>query len=175
MAAQEVGHPDLQVLLDYWRGKCRGRRMPTRAEVDPMDLPGRLWAHLMLLEFAAEGSRFRIRLRLVGTHIERAIGGNPTGAFIDELPDFNPAYRGYLEALYRDLVATGAALYSENIFHLGGEAAPMVTRRLSLPLGDDGEHATMALVGAVFDYPPRSDPRYGSNLAAFTEILRRPL
>ena len=35
--------------LDYWHGKCAGRPMPTRADIDPLDIP-RLLPHVYLVE-----------------------------------------------------------------------------------------------------------------------------
>src|SRR5258708_2408566 len=56
---------DFSILLGYWRSKKSGRLMPCRADIDPTELPGRLWPRLMLIDVLQEKDRNRFRYRLL--------------------------------------------------------------------------------------------------------------
>ncbi len=172
----QIGHADLQLLYDSWRRKKGTRPFPTRAAVDPTELPLQILPHLMLLDLLHEGSRLRIRFRLTGTQVDDALGRNPTGGFADDSLFSNSAYQTYLEALYRELTEAQVPLYSENLFRLAGQSVPMLTRRLSLPLSSTGDEVDMALVGAVFEHPRQlREPRYSTMLEGFAETVRSRL
>lgn len=176
-----IGHPDLQLLYRYWLGKRAGRRVPARADINPIELPARLWPNLMLLDLLCDGPSLLIHFRLTGTHIDRAFGRNATGEFFNEQLVSNARYRTYIQALYEEIVGSGMPVYSENIFQLAIQPVPMLTRRLSLPLADDGVNVDMALVGAMFEYPRQFDDQFSSGfgystmLASFSEIARHRL
>ena len=55
--------------------------MPSRADIDPVDIP-RLLPDVMLVERFADG---RYRYRLIGTENSRAHGMNATGRYLDEI------------------------------------------------------------------------------------------
>ena len=168
-------YPDLQQLYEYWRAKGPEGALPARADVDPTELPGSLWEHLMLLDLVREGGALHIRLRLTGTHIDQALGHNATGESMEQALTGHSGYRAYIQRLYEELANTGQAIFSRNVFRLTGRSAAMLTTRLSLPLADDHRTVNMALVGVVFEYPREFEPHYGTALEGFTEILREKL
>jgi hypothetical protein len=180
MASKDIddalaAYPQLHKLYEYWHSKSGPGRLPARADFDPTELPGSVWEHLMLLDLVREGGTLHIRLRLTGSHIDRALGHNATGEFMEEALTGDPAYRAYIQALYEELASCGEPIFSRNVFRLSGQSATMLTTRLSLPLADDHRTVNMALVGVVFEYPREFEPHYGSALQGFTEILRQRL
>ena len=156
-AADAVTDPQLRVLLDYWRSKRRGRTMPSRPDIDPTELPGSLWPHLILLDVVRDGPDVdergpRFRYRVLGSTFVHAFARNPTGEFMDEALPSRNGYSEYVTGIYREMVAVKKPIYTENSFTLDGQVVPMFTRRLSLPLSSDGETVNMALASALYEY-----------------------
>jgi hypothetical protein len=167
-----VGDERLHALYDYWHGRRQDRRCPSRADIDPVDIPA-LLPHLLLTEVVGGGARFR--WRLVGTEVERHFGCAMTGRCIDEL--LRGQYLAYLERLYRSVIAGCTPVYSENAYNTrasGWDAYSEVLRtaRLMLPLSQDGEAVNMVLCGQVFFANPNraehsvvvTQDRFGSDL-----------
>src|SRR5882724_9732666 len=75
-------NPTLEALLVYWRQQRRGRAMPRRRDIDPIDIP-KLLANLQLVDVVDGGARFRYRL--IGTASVAAFGTDATGKCIDEI------------------------------------------------------------------------------------------
>lgn len=167
-----IGHSGLEFLYRYWCGKKRGALLPRRADIDPTEIPGRLWPSLMLVDVLRQGEDVRFRYRLVGTAFTHAFGRDPTNEFVDEALPTRSGFRDYIVNLYREMIALRKPIYSENLFALDGQAAPMVTKRLSLPLSTDGETIDMALASHSYEYEQR--PREGDVAlnSAFQEIKR---
>lgn len=166
---------ELGTLYEYWSRKRAGRRMPRREDISPFELPPSVLPHLMLLDLSMTDHGLQIRFRLTGTHIDEALGFNPTGQVLCPEKFSNHRYVQYIQSLYTELVRYGTAIYSENIFQLAGQPVPMITKRLSLPLSNDDLSVEMALVGAVFDYPATNGARYGAMLDDFSETVRHVL
>jgi hypothetical protein len=136
----------------YWIEKAAGRAMPSRADIDPVDIP-KLLPDVMLIERFADG---RYRYRLIGTENARAHGINATGRFLDEvLP--GPDYRTHVLALYSECVANRRALYSECLFFSPARHQPeRHTKVLFMPLSADGKTINMIFVIQVFLYIDRA-------------------
>jgi hypothetical protein len=141
----------LENLYQHWLGKRRGRRMPARADIDPLEIPADTWPHTMLLDVIWERSRPRFRYRRVGEIFWRG-GREPTGMFIDEVVPETAGYRRYVVGLYEEMAQRRCAMYSENSFTLAERAQPMVTKRVALPLSTDGDVVNMVLAGHVFEH-----------------------
>ena len=144
--------PRLEEAYQYWRRKAAGRAMPTRADIDPVEIP-RLLPGVMLVERVPGG---RYRYRLIGTENTRAHGVNATGRFLDEvLP--GPDYGAHVLALYDECVKTRRALYSECLFFSPARHEPeRHTKVLFMPLSADGETVNMIFVIQVFFYIDRA-------------------
>jgi hypothetical protein len=138
----------LEQAYRYWVQKAAGRAMPSRADIDPVDIP-KLLPDVMLVERFPDG---RYRYRLIGTENTRAHGMNATGRFLDEvLP--GPDYRTHVLALYDECVAAGRALYSECLFFSPARHQPeRHTKVLFLPLSPDVKTINMIFVVQVFLY-----------------------
>jgi hypothetical protein len=77
-------HPKLHRLSAYWSGKCRGGRLPARADIDPVEIPDIL-PYVVLWDVVDGGRDFRIRL--AGTRFEAAHGRSLRGALMSQLVD----------------------------------------------------------------------------------------
>jgi hypothetical protein len=141
----------LEKLYRHWRGKCGGRAMPSRADIDPLEIPGEIWPYTMLLDVVWQGARPRFRYRRVGEIFWRD-GLEPTGKYIEEAIPRRLGYRDYVIGIYEEMALTGKPLYTENSFVLEGRAEPMLVKRVSLPLSGDGTRVNMALAGHVFEH-----------------------
>lgn len=132
--------------LDYWRLRAAGKPMPSRADIDPCDIP-KLLPDIMLVDVLPSG---RYRYRLIGTSNAQEQGVNATGRHLDEvLP--GPEYKAHVLALYDECVRTRRPLYSECRFLAPPRRNPeRHTKVLFLPLSEDGEAVNMVLVMQVF-------------------------
>jgi len=132
--------PDLTALHEYWTGKCAGRKMPCRGDIDPTEVPT-LLPHLFMVEIHAP---LRFRFRLVGTAICDRWAENYQGKWLDELSlgeDREAVLRQY------ELAAKTAMPRYDSAEFTNEFGRYLHYRRLLLPLSDDGEIPTM-LIGA---------------------------
>jgi hypothetical protein len=140
--------PRLAALRRYWDA-VRGRRaMPSRADIDPADIP-RLLPHLFLVDVGATVDD--LRWRLAGTEVVRLFGlevtGRPVGTGM--LPTAGRLMRARFAFVARNAhpaYATGVMQAERN------DHTPF--QRLLLPLSSDGVRVDMLvgiLVGLRFD------------------------
>lgn len=79
----QLDHPDLIRFFEYWRSKVARRRLPSRADFDPVEIPDLLpWIYLV--DVVDDASRRRLRCRLIGTSIVARIGRDMTGHYFDD-------------------------------------------------------------------------------------------
>jgi hypothetical protein len=147
-AASPFTDPRLEAAYHYWRRKAAGRPMPSRADIDPIEIP-KLLPDVMLVDALPDG---RYRYRLIGTENARAQGINASGRFLDEvLP--GPEYKKHVLGLYDECTKTQRSLYTECLFLSPERAAPeRHTKVLFMPLSDDGERVNIVFVVQVFLY-----------------------
>jgi hypothetical protein len=147
-----VTDPRLEQAYRYWRAKAAGRAMPSRGDIDPVDI-AKLLPDVMLVERLDSG---RYRYRLIGTENTRAHGVNATGRFLDEvLP--GPDYSAHVLALYDKCVKNRRALYSECLFFSPARHQPeRHTKVLFMPLSPDDKTVNMIFVIQVFLYIDRA-------------------
>jgi hypothetical protein len=140
--ASVLEYEGLGELLRYWQRVGRGG-VPSRADIDPADIP-RLLSNVLLIDVQRAPIRFRVRL--CGTEVDRLLGRNFTGCYLDDIAV------GYFE---RDILLD----YAEVVLH----KLPKVTRRsiltsgghwlhyqrLLLPLSSDG-WTVDKLIGGVY-------------------------
>jgi len=145
----------LGALYDYWDQKRGGRRMPTRADLDPLEMQP--WLGNLLLIDVTGGNGFVYRL--YGTAFVDSFGIDMTGRSVDDLA---PEQRDRVRGDYEAVAATGqprARLYTA-LFEATSSGlrpppktavrAPQVVtwERLILPLGGAADTVAMLLVGA---------------------------
>jgi hypothetical protein len=149
-----IEHSDLRTLYDYWNERRRGRRWPSRADINPLDLKFAL-GNLSLIDVSREPLRFTFRL--AGTLLSQRLGMDFTGKSVDEIPDAN--YRADVSAVYGKMVETGEPTVSLGERVLDGK--PRRFETLRLPLSEDGKSVTMLLVCALYFGTPPSAPIMG--------------
>src|SRR5215831_9770505 len=81
-ASRPFGSDDLNEIYEYWLAKCGQRRMPSRPDIDPTQIP-KLLKNVMLVDVLREPIRFQYRL--IGTSVVDATGENRTGKDFDSV------------------------------------------------------------------------------------------
>jgi hypothetical protein len=156
--AEVLDNADLQALLDYWLAKRGDHAMPSRADLDPLDLPAPLWPRITLFDVVQGEDGPRFRYRRVGAVFVQAFGWDPTGRFLDDVLPVGSRQRDYVVGLYRDVVAVRKPVYSENTSWRDGAQQPhRWTQRLALPLSNDGDVVDMILAAHVFSLASERD------------------
>ena len=140
--ATALEYDGLADLLRYWQRVGRGG-VPSRADIDPADIP-RLLSNVLLIDVQRAPIRFQVRL--CGTEIDRLLGRNFTGCYLDDIT------AGYFE---RDILLD----YAEVVLHklpkatrrsiLTGAGHWLHYQRLLLPLSSDG-WTVDKLIGGVY-------------------------
>jgi hypothetical protein len=171
--ADLVPNPLLNQLYQYWRSKRGTRRMPRRADIDPLEIPADIWPHTMLLDVIWEGSQTsRFRYRRVGEVFWRDTPHDPTGHFIDEVLPEQAGYRQYVVGIYQEMTQRRAAMYTASSFTLEGRPEPAVTQRVSLPLSNDDETVNMVLAAHAFEHGVLTRDMALARATALTELAR---
>jgi len=142
----------------YWQAKRGSRRMPSRADIDPTEIP-RLLPNLLISEFVPVGGRWRYRL--AGTAITSAFGRNPTGRFIEDLTTGD--YRAFIERIHRIVREEQRALFCASEY-TGARDLRISAKRLLLPLTTDGRNVDQIISLLVF--------RLGTGLPSVIELDR---
>ena len=131
-------------LLAYWEAKRPHGRLPARRDVDPAELREHL-GNLVLIE--VQRAPLRMRYRLIGSAITRAMQRDSTGKYYDEI--YGPDLLAQIETSFRWLIenkaplrASGEAFYPDKNFYR--------YEVINLPLADDGENVDMVLGELIF-------------------------
>ena len=74
--------PRVRQLRDYWESKRRGRALPARADIEPVEIKS-LLPDLIIADLFADP--LRVRFRLAGTRVCDAFGFNIVGRWLEEL------------------------------------------------------------------------------------------
>lgn len=130
--------PVLGAALAYWRRKRDGRCMPSRRDIDPVEVPT-LLPNLQLIEIVAGG---RFRYRLIGTALVEAFGRDYTGQYPDELFDA-PRARSIIETHNAVRDARQPLFLRSRYFST--KNVDIIANRLYLPLSDDDREVNMIL------------------------------
>jgi len=136
--------PRLRQIHAYWQSRCGDRRMPSRADIDPVDVPA-LLPFIFLVDVLSDPRDFRFRL--TGTHFRDFSGLELTGLRIGEAfpPEFAAeVHHHWSSCVDRGLPAVGSGrLWLPGRDHVGWEG-------VILPLSPDGASANMLLGGVIF-------------------------
>ena len=143
----DVEHPVLRRLHRYWLEKRGDRANPSRADIDPTEIPT-LLPHVLLVDALDQGSKFRFRL--VGTAV--AQGTDPTGAFLHDAAPKGP-YGQHINALYARAARLAVPFYTEFCYGHSDRGGPQSIHRLFLPLSEQEQDINMLLVGQIAESP----------------------
>ncbi len=129
----------LRRLLTYWQDKRCDRLMPSKTDIDPIDIPWAL-SRIWICDYLPDSGRFRFRL--AGEQINTHWGYNISGRYLDEIM---PAERLELVMTKLRNVVDGPA-----IVHVIGQAYLdeklfVKNERIILPLSDDGQTVSSVL------------------------------
>lgn len=148
----------LQRLFDYWNSKRRGRLMPSRGDIDPLEIG---WAlpYIFLVDYDPTRG---ITYRLAGGHVAGIFGhGNLKGL---QPRDFLPPDRAdVIEAAFRRVIEEPAVMVMRGMVYLRVDRLPM-GERIFLPLADAESGAGNGALGMTVV----RDERFG-NPAEVTE------
>ena len=145
-AAQEpsILHAKTRRLYEYWLACRRGRRYPSRADIDPLDFRFALGNVILIEVVHADGA---FRYRLVGANCARRQGYDPTGKTTAAIP--GPENRRAVEERLRAIVAGGepTALVREDF----ADRRSYRYELLALPLGE-GDRIDMLMLYLNYDF-----------------------
>jgi hypothetical protein len=142
---------DLEPVYRYWDRKRGRRRMPRRADIDPVELVGFLPA-LMIVDVVPDDRRYVYRL--VGTREVEARGRDPTGhpvgaAFIGSSRERVLANYDRVQLTGRPHIDTGTVLTIKDRLD--------DSHVIFLPLSEDDQTVSQILVYTVFEpQPPKA-------------------
>jgi hypothetical protein len=129
-------------LYRYWDGKCAGRTMPARRDIEPSEMP-RLLPYLTLID-RVDGA---LRYRLVGTEVAQAMGRDLTGQCVGSYVN-PPEYAAAIRALYERIFVEGRPIFTAGEYRTKAQTVHSVSR-LIVPLGNDGSQVNMVLFTRV--------------------------
>lgn len=152
LPASALPDPVLKRLYQYWASLCGTRSAPSRAQIDPVDIPRDILPDLLLTEVLRPETGRRYRFRVVGSRVAELAGRDPSRQFLDEVLPVAFGYRDYIIALYDAVDDTGQPIYSRSSYITfdTSQHPQRETHRLMLPLLDDAGELTHVLAAQVF-------------------------
>lgn len=144
--SKDYDSPKIDKFLAYWRSKCRDGLLPSRPDIDPVEIPDLLSA-ISIVEIVEEDNATRFRFRLFGTDHVEYNRADFTGSFLEEV--FSPKDAEVVAETYRQIVNSGEPhFWRSHVRQPGLEFRHY--RRLMLPLASDGKTVD-ALIG-IFEF-----------------------
>lgn len=141
---------NLLAAYDYWNAKRAGRSMPSRADINPQEIP-RLLPGIILLD--VEPPNGRLRVRLTGTMVVEAYGEDYTGRYLDEI--YFGDERGKVLSDYALPIQSRQPLCSDHRFHNINDTTYEI-ERIIMPLSNDDSTVNMLLAVLSFREAARS-------------------
>jgi hypothetical protein len=142
----EPADPIVAAIFGYWEGKRGGRRMPSRADIDPAELR-RLLPNVMLYEVVAPGRLYTIRL--VGGAIVDFYGVNSTGQMAgSRMP---PDAAAQMIEILTSVVLRRAPRFRAGLAHWHRDKSYRSFEACFLPLSPDDDCVDKILAGVAFD------------------------
>jgi len=142
---QAIKHPKLRQLYDYWDGRRGGRQLPSRGDIDPVDM--RFAIGDVILADVIEGDPPRFRIRLHGTNLSERTNFDLTGKMLDEMPA--PEFRELVNRSFRKVARTKEPMHVIADRLLDGRMQRY--EAILLPLSSDGERVDRLMVGMIFE------------------------
>lgn len=116
--------------------------MPSRTDIDPLDLPWIL-GNLSLLEVhRPDGGGLRYRYRLMGSRVAQRLHYDLTGKWLEEMRE--PGYRERLYERYATIVSARVPMIERPNLIVDGRIHDYEILRL--PLSSDGENVDMLVI-----------------------------
>jgi hypothetical protein len=137
----------------YWRSKLKQDRLPTRRDIDPVEIP-KLLPHVQLTEICMEP--FAVRHRLVGTALMDIYGHDYTGAYLSREDEGDDGY-DYDVDVYRRLWRDKVPVFGRDNVYIRGRRHIMY-EWVELPLVDHSGSVTMSFAVGELYKPPLAGP-----------------
>jgi hypothetical protein len=142
-------HERVRAVYRYWDGKRRGRLMPSRADLDPLEIP-RFLPDICLVDVVPDARKYVYRL--IGTNEAAMRGRDPTGMAVGDGYFGTSAQSVFLNY---DGVTESRAPRLDRDPSITSDDRFIQHESIFLPLSDDGEHVNMILVFTVYGPKPR--------------------
>lgn len=137
-------HPINQAGLDYWLSKRGGRSMPSREDLDPVEIP-RLLPNILLLDVTHEPLDFCYRL--IGTTIEHHLHRSLLGQRMSDIPHQQPG--SVIWATLEGVVENKLPI-SSSIPYVGPHRHYSDSEDLIMPLSNDDVTVSMLFVTVAY-------------------------
>lgn len=142
--------PILGAALAYWQKKRQGRAMPSRGDLDPIEIP-KLLPNLQLIDRV--GSHFRYRL--VGTALVEAFGKDFTGQSLEDFADRQRSE--FIGRVYASVWESRRPAFLSSQY-VTTKSVILIANRVYLPLSDDDRDVNMILGAMTFESGATSVP-----------------
>jgi hypothetical protein len=144
----EITSPKLARLFEYWNGKARGRWAPTRADINPAEIP-RLLPWVWLVDVIAGGTDFRFRIG--GEKLIDFIGHRMAGETM--APHRDEPFLGHVAQAFDVCVSTKKPLLRPCAPTRYERRANFMTEGVLLPLSDNGTDVSQIFGGFAMTMP----------------------
>jgi hypothetical protein len=141
----DIAHPKLRQLYDYWDRKRGGRKMPSRADLDPLEMTFVI-GNIILVD-VIDGSPPRFRIRLHGTNLSQRVGFELTGKMLDELPVAE--FRELAQESFTRVVSSAEPRHGRADRLIDGRQARYEV--VVMPLSSDGASVDRLIIGLIHD------------------------
>lgn len=141
---------EVQDGYDYWRSKMTANRLPSRGDINPIEIP-RLMPHVVMVDVKREPA-FDFRYRLVGTYVAEHLYTDHTGSWFSEIEHQKEPSQIWRNC--KKVAETGEAFLAATPY-VGPHKGYRQVEDIILPLADDGETVDTLLVFVC--YSPRSE------------------
>lgn len=146
LTLSDIGSRVVHAAHNYWRSKIQGSRLPSRRDIDPVEIP-KLLPHVMLTEIRPEP--FQARYRLAGTATVDIHGFDYTGTILSAEREGDEGYAYYLE-IYKRLCREKLPLFGRDNARINNRHH-IVFEWVELPLVDQrGDVAMTFAVDELF-------------------------
>lgn len=134
---QSLNSPLLREAHAYWESKRQNRLMPSRSDIDPIEIP-RLLPYIILLDVLPEPLDFGYRL--IGTAARSIMRADYTGRIFSQIPG-----KGSDSVLWRlcETVVRSKTPLSESPPYVGHERFLKNCENVLLPLSEDRVNVNM--------------------------------
>jgi len=133
--------PEQRELYDYWRSKCADGKIPTREDINPVDI-AQFLPTLSLVQPVGEGDARRYQYRLAGTKFWDVYRREITGDYIDNLPE--GSRRDYWARVLSRVIERAHPSAGVQRMAMSGRTH-MAQFWVRLPLASDGVNVDMIL------------------------------
>ncbi len=144
-AAHDLPNRTLREVYTYWLKMKGDKGLPTRADLDPVQIP-HLLPNISLIDVEYQPRRYR--MRLIGTETVRALGEDPTGTYLDD----NLQANALLKSRYDWLVENKRPyFYCDKL--MWSDKKFLEYQTIGLPLSRNGVDVDIIMFGINYDFP----------------------